>query len=343
MRSVPAVLVAVILLVGCGGAAQAPASGASPTQPPTLAPQAPTRLRIAYSANTIDQVPTWVAFEAGYFQKNGLDVDLQYVGGGTQTLAALVAGDSQVSIQGGNEAMSAVAGGADVMVIANPLPVYAFKLEAIQGIDSMADLRGKKLAVSTIGGTADVALRTLLRKHGVDPDNDVTIVATGNPTTTQGALTSGAVQAALSVPPNLLIAEASGAHPIADLASERIPSAQNSVTVPRTWLNANRPIAQKLVDSLVQGLARTKADRAFTQEVIKKYVKYDDQSGLDWTYDFFVNEVWPTYPHVTPDQLTDGLTELSRSNASLKTFDPSSMLDDSLVQDAEKREVARQT
>jgi NitT/TauT family transport system substrate-binding protein len=336
MRSVPAVLTAVMLLAGCG---------TSPARVPTTtaAAQAPTKLRVAYSANTIDQVPAWVAFDGGYFQKNGLDVDLQYVGGGTQTLATLVSGESQVSIQGGNEAMSAVAGGADVVVIANLLPVYAFKLEAVQGIDSMADLKGKKLAVSTIGGTADVALRTLLRKHGIDPDNDVTIVATGNPTTSQGALTSGAVHAALSVPPNLLIAEASGAHPIADLASEKIPSAQNSVTVPRAWLNANRPVAQKLVDSLVQGLARIRSDRAFTQEVIKKYVKYDDQNGLDWTYDFFVNEVWPTYPHVAPDQLGDAVVELGKSNARIATLDPSSMLDDSLVQDAEKRDVARQT
>ena len=342
MRTLPAALTAVILLAGCGGAAQPPASSGSPARAPTLTVQAPTKLRVIYSASTIDQVPAWVALDGGYFQKNGLDVDLQYVAGGTQTVAALVAGESQVSIQGGNEAMSVVAGGADVVLIANLLPVYAFKLEAVQGIDSIEDLKGKKLGVSTIGGTADVALRTLLRKYGLDPEKDVTIVATGSPTTTLGALTGGAVQASLSVPPNLLIAEASGTHPIADLASERIPSAQNSVTVPRAWLNVNRPVAQKLVDSLVQGLARAKTDRAFTQQVIRKYVKYDDQNGLDWTYDFFVNEVWPTYPHVAPDQLSDALTELGKSNPNLKNFDPSSMLDDSLVQDAEKRDVAKQ-
>jgi hypothetical protein len=125
------------------------------------------------------------------------------------------------------------------------------------------------------------------------------------------------------------------------LASERIPNAQNSVTVQRTWLTANRPVAQKLVDSLVQGLARIKTDKAFTEQLMKKYLKYDDQRGLDYTYDFFVNEVWPDYPHVQREQLSDGLAELSKKNDKLKSFDPTSMIDDSFVQDAEKRGLAQ--
>lgn len=342
MRLLPAAA-AVILLAGCGGVPQPAASTSLPAKPEAVATQAPIKLRVGYSASTIDQVPAWVALDGGYFQKNGLDVDLQYVGGGTDTLASLMSGEAQVSIQGGNEAMSAVAGGADLVLIASLLPVYAFKLEAVQGINSLEDLKGKRLAVSTIGGSADVAMRSFLRRHGIDPEKDVTIVATGNPTTTLGALTSGAVQASLSVPPNLLIAEASGTHPIGDLASEHIPNAQNSVTVQRAWLNSNRQVAQKLVDSLVEGLARVKKDKAFTEEVMKNHLKYDDQQGLDSTYDYFVNEVWPTYPHEAPDQLADGISEQSKSNEKIKDFDPSSILDDSLVQDAEKRGVANQT
>jgi ABC-type nitrate/sulfonate/bicarbonate transport system substrate-binding protein len=143
------------------------------------------------------------------------------------------------------------------------------------------------------------------------------------------------------VPPNSLLAEAAGTHAIADLAQERLPNAQNSVTVQRAWLNANRPLAQKITDSLVQATARIKQDKAFTQQVITKYLKYDDQKGIDTTYDYFANEVWPDYPHVAPEQLSDGLAELGRKNEKLKNFDPARMIDDSLVQDAEKRAVAR--
>ncbi|HLY67222.1 MAG TPA: hypothetical protein VKU60_16920, partial [Chloroflexota bacterium] len=163
-----------------------------------------------------------------------------------------------------------------------------------------------------------------------------------DPATTQAALLSGAVQASLSVPPNSIKAEASGLHSIADLAADKIPNAQNTVTVTGTWLKSNRPIAQKLVDSLVQGLARVKHDKAFTEQVMRKYLKLDDQNALDVTYDYFATEVWPDYPHVTADQLADGKAELSKKNDKLKNFDVSKMIDDSFVQDAEKRGVAKQ-
>jgi ABC-type nitrate/sulfonate/bicarbonate transport system substrate-binding protein len=330
----PTAIAAAVLLVACGGIGQ-PATSSTTTAASGL-----TKLLVIYSASSVDQVPAWVALDGGYFQRNGLAVDLQYIAGGTKTVGALLAGESQISVQGGNEAMSAVSGGADLVLIAGLLPVYAFKFEAVQGINSVEDVKGKKLGVSTIGGTADVALRTFLRKHGIDPEKDVTIVATGDPSTTLAALTGGAVQASLSVPPNLLLAEASGTHAIADLASERIPNAQNSVTVQRAWLNANRPVAQKLVDSLVQALARIKQDRGLTQQVMRKYLKYDDQKGLDYTYDFFVNEVWPDYPHVRPEQLSDGIAELGKTNEKVRNFNPATMLDDSFVQDAEKRGLA---
>lgn len=332
-----------VLLASCGGggAQPGPASGNVPAKSQAPASAAPAKMRIIYSANSVDQVPAWVAQDGGYFDKNGLAVDLQYVAGGTKVIGALLAGESQLSIQGGNEAMSAVSNGADLVLIAGLLPVYAFKLEAHQGINSVEDLKGKKLGVSTIGGTADVALRTFLRKHNIDPDKDLSIVATGDSTTSQAALQSGAVDASLSVPPNSLKAEAAGTHPIASLASEHIANAQNSLTVQRSWLNANRATAQKLVDGFVQGLARIKQDRVFTEDVMRKHLKYDDPKGLDSTYEFFANEVWPDYPHVRPDQLSAGLAELGKTNEKLKGFDPAKMIDDSLVQDAEKRAIGR--
>ena len=354
---------AALLLAGCGGAAQpapssAPAStaakpaasvAAKPSASAAAKPAASaaakpaasglTKLLVPFSATSADTVPSWVSYEAGYFEKNGLDVNLQYVAGGPKTLAALMSSQGQLSEQGGNEAMSAVAGGADLVLIAGLMPVYPFKLEAIKGINSLEDLKGKKLGVSSIGGTADVALRLFLQKHGIDPDKDVQIIAVGDPATVLGALKSGAISAALQAPPNLLQAEAAGTHPIGDLAGDKIPNAQTSLTVQRSWLNANRPIAQKFIDATIQGLVRIHQDKALAEQVLAKYTKYTDPKGLDATYDLYANEVWPVYPHVEANQLAQGLEELSKKNEKLRGFDTSKMLDDSLVQDAEKRGV----
>lgn len=83
-----------------------------------------------------------------------------------------------------------------------------------------------------------------------------------------------------------------------------------------TWLDANRPVAQRPVASL----APIKHDNAFTEQLMRKDVKYDKQQGLDYARDYFVNEVWPDYPDVRPEQLADGLAKLSRRRISRNEY-----------------------
>jgi len=83
----------------------------------------PTKISVGYSNVSVDFLATWVAKEAGIFDKNGLDVDLELVSGGSRTMAALLSGEMQISLQGGAEALSASAGSADVVVLGTVAPV----------------------------------------------------------------------------------------------------------------------------------------------------------------------------------------------------------------------------
>src|SRR4029434_2109806 len=56
-----------------------------------------TKLNVGYSAISGDQLPAWVAKEAGIFQKNGLDVQLVYFTGGTTAVMALISADTPLS------------------------------------------------------------------------------------------------------------------------------------------------------------------------------------------------------------------------------------------------------
>jgi hypothetical protein len=105
----------------------------------------------------------------------------------------------------------------------------------------------------------------------------------------------------------------------------------------RPYLNANRPTVQKYVDSVVQAIARARKDKAFTEDVLRKYHKIDDQKALDATYDFFIGSVIPSLPAPKPEQWADSVTILGEKNAKVKTFDVSKMLDDSFVKSAGER------
>ncbi len=317
-----------IVLAACGGTAAPP--------PPA---GAPAKLSAAYSNAGADHMPGWIAKDAGYFLNNGLDVTLQLGGGGTKTAAALLAGDFQLVEMGGSETAAAAAGGADLLIVAAPAQVYPYKLIARREIATIQGLKGKKLAISSTGGSSDVAARVVLRRNGLEPNKDVTLTPVGDATTRQVALFNGAVDAEVDGPPGSIRAEQDPKfHVLLDLTAAGIPSANAVVAGQRSWIQANRPLVQKYVDSIIQGAARSKTDRELTITTIRKYNGTDDEQGLQGAYEFFKNSITER-PLPKVDQFSDSLEILGELNPKLKGFDVARIIDDSFVQDALKRGV----
>src|SRR5256885_4377502 len=102
-------------------ACSSPAQTAGPTAAPTVGP--PKKIGIAYSNLIADSLSLWVARESGIFARNGLDVDLQYIAS-SNAFAALLAGQGQAASGGGAQGISGPAQGADVVVLANLMPLH---------------------------------------------------------------------------------------------------------------------------------------------------------------------------------------------------------------------------
>jgi ABC-type nitrate/sulfonate/bicarbonate transport system substrate-binding protein len=111
------------------------------------------------------------------------------------------------------------------------------------------------------------------------------------------------------------------------------------VVVQRSWLNSNREVAQRYIDAIVQGIAKSRQDKAGTLPVLQKYLKNDDPRALGVTYDFFVGQVTPQYPQIKAEQFTDAIAQLSATNDKIKSFDVNSILDASFVKSAMDRKV----
>jgi ABC-type nitrate/sulfonate/bicarbonate transport system substrate-binding protein len=179
----------------------------------------------------------------------------------------------------------------------------------------------------------------MLRKVGLDSESDVTIVPVGSLENRIAALTNGAIQGGVAQPPDQLALEDKGFHVVYDLAQQKLPAANTAVVVQRTWLNANRDVAQRYVDSLVEAIARNRSDKAFATQVIRKYLKIEDQRAAETTYDFFVGQVTPQYPVSRPEQFEDALAQLSAGNEKVRGFEVSRIFDTSLVQSAMDRKL----
>ena len=339
-----------ILAVACGGGTASPSASAAPTVAASQAATASAapkdspmacckKVVAAYSNVSADDWVMWYAFEKGIFKERGLDVDMQSINGGAQTSAALLANQIQIGQFGGAEALSAVAGGADLVIVANMAPVYPYVLYAQKTIKTVADLKGKKVGVSNKGGSSDIATRAALKANNLDPDKDVSIVAVGSHANRTAALLQGSIDAGVDDPPEDQELIKNGLVPIYDL--NKLPAANTGVIVQRSFLTANKDIVQAYIDATVIARSRMAKDKDGATAVLLKYFKNDPASN-DHAYTFFIggtSPVTPVYPAPAAEQMKDAVTILGVDNDKIKTVDLAKLLDASFVKSAHDRKI----
>ena len=315
--------------------------------PPTTAPAAPkpstpslTSIHATYSNLVATELPVWLALDQGIFAKHGLDVDLRLADSGAG-MPALLSGEVQIIDIAVPQVLSAAAGGAQVVDVAENSPLQPYLLQVSPDIKTASDLRGKKVGISSPGSASDIATRVVLRRLGLDPDTDVAIVAVGSAAARIAAMQNGAIQAALAIPPDTLLLADKGFGTLFDLAEQKVPTGNATQTTTRAYLEAHRDVVQAWVDADVEAIALAKRDRATTIAVLKKYLKSDDERGMQAAYDFVIQQVIPPLPYPRPDQFVDSQAFLAAQNPNIKDVDLNTIIDRSLVQSAADRKVGQ--
>ena len=123
--------------------------------------------RILYGTTASpSHLPVWVAKEAGYFEKNGLNVEPVQVRGGSLITLAIITGDLPFSGAGAESVVAARAAGGDVVLLACPVDADPVYLITRPEIKSAQDLKGQASAVTRYGSTTHFYLRAALKHVG---------------------------------------------------------------------------------------------------------------------------------------------------------------------------------
>src|SRR5512145_2043861 len=168
------------------------------------------RLNVVYSSVSADQLPAWVAKETGIFAKNGLDVPLIFFTGGTTAILALVSGDVPITQVSGPGLVNSALAGSDTVFVAAGIISLNYVLMGKAGIKTADQLKGGTVAISRFGSATDSIARFALRRVGLTPGKDVTIVQVGSGPDRLSAILTGKVFAAVINPPSSFIAEKRG-------------------------------------------------------------------------------------------------------------------------------------
>jgi len=132
-------------------------------------------------ANASAILPVNVADKLGLFKKHGLDVKIANFTGGSKVSQAMVAGSIDIGVGAGTE-MAFVAKGAPIIAVcddAPPIPFIGIAVPWDSPIHSIAELKGKKIGISSAGSLTDWLAKELGSHEGWGPDG-VTRVAIGN-------------------------------------------------------------------------------------------------------------------------------------------------------------------
>ena len=342
MRSSPAlgalVIAIAMVVAACGGGAGGPAPGTASGAANATATPAPVKVRVAYGNVTPANLAPFYANEKGIFLKNGLDVDLSLIDGGGKAMAALLGSSVDIAQLGGTEAMSAFAGGGEVEAVTLFVPVSPWVLMAPGSYTGPNDLKGKTVGVASKGGSSEVAANQAIEKLGLKL-TDVSILSTGSVANLTAAMLANQVYAGPGHPPDTAALVKAGYKVIMDLASQKVPAVENCTIVTRKFATEHKDVMQKYVDSLIQAIVAMKKDKPGTLPVMQKLLNVTDQDALSQTYDYYVSQIFPIYPEVTPDAWTYSRDELAKTNASVKSLDVTKVIDNSFVKNAQDRKV----
>lgn len=287
-------------------------------------------MTIAYTSFTMDQLSAMVAKEQGFFDQNGIDAEVVSIGAGSQPQAALISGQIQ-SYEGGPEVISAALGGSDLEFVASADPDFNFWLYGAADVKTAADLKGKRVAVTSLASSTYTAARIGVKNLGLDPDKDVTYVAVNNPPAIFAAMQNGAAQAGSIGSTNIIQARQSNFNMLADISKLGVHYPAGWYAVSKKWADSHSDLMTRLMKSVTQGVAYMIQQPDGTQKVLAKYSKNDDQSFLTGNYELVLPHL-NKVPLVPVDGVKLVLDELSTSLPDAKTADPNKYVDNHWIQ-----------
>ncbi|MUK01234.1 PhnD/SsuA/transferrin family substrate-binding protein [Vibrio cholerae] len=213
-------------------------------------------------------LPTTLADELGYFEEEGLDVDLQDLQGGSKALTAMIGGSTEVTsgyyehtiqMQAKNQPIKAFVN----MNLSSGLALVVAEKNK-DSITSIEDLAGKNVGVTSPGSSTDMFVKYLLSQNGMEIDA-ASVSAIGAGSSAVAAVEQGQVDAAVMLEPDITVLEKRlGVEPtiLEDVRTleglqevfdaEAWPS--SSLYATAEWLEQNPETAEKLAAAIKRTL-----------------------------------------------------------------------------------------
>lgn len=293
-----------------------------------------TKVRLVHVAYAPNQAVAWVARDAGYFAKQGLDVEIVRIGGSSTVVQTMVAGETHLAHVGASAVIEASLAGADLAIVAGTIKVPLFRLMGDPALKSPSDLKGKKAGITRFGASSDFLLRwALVNKLGLTPDRDVPILQLGGMPELLAAAKAGAIDAAVLSTPEDFRAEQMGWKALADFSTMGIDYMTGTLAATRKYIQTQDDVLRRFMKAFVQGIHRMKTDKEFTFRSLEKFMRTTDRELLEVMYAREVLRGMEKVPLPSLPGLQTVLHELAPTRPAVKGKHPQDFVDERFVRE----------
>ena len=289
------------------------------------------KVTINYPTRSGASWPMYLAKEGGYYEKQGLDVTLQF-GVHPAGVAMLTSNQAVMVNHSLEQGMVASVRDASFALMGSSSNRGLFALIAQKEFSDPKQLKGKRIAVGAIGDAPYNYTVALLGTYGLG-NRDVTWIPVGTDVTGRAsALQTNRADATLLTAPNYFRLEEAGFRNLANLADHDVYAATTYMFSKKAIADSPR-LPEQIVRAHAEAIKRFYDDKAFA---VKAYISYDKQPEADVSriYDLYAKgNIFDRVPYVLQpavkaivDQQVD-----PRLAKDLKSFDFKRVIDNSVV------------
>ena len=295
-----------------------------------------TKVPFPYGPLGLNSIPWIVAKDARLFEKNGLDVDMVYIGASSVMVQSMLAGSANIAGFAGPAVISNVLRGGDIIQVAAMAPYFTQSVLVRPDIREIRALQGKKIGVTRFGAVTDLALRALLERYSI---KDVTVLQMGGFGEAVAGLSRGSIDGAVLSPPHSFRMVKEGFRELVtpkDLRALGTGFLTQGIAAKKSFASNHRATVVRMIKATMEGTRYATANEEYTKKIIGRYLNLSDPDLLRQSY-LYVTESFakePFVPESTMQSMVERMAQLNLIDAKAARSTPASAyFDNSFVAD----------
>lgn len=267
-----------------------------------------TKVKMAEVAHTVFYAPQYVALTQGFFEEEGLDVEVILTPGADKVTAAVLSGDADIGFSG-SEATIYVYNGEEkdyLKTFAQLTQKDGTFLVSREKIDNftLEDLKGKTVIGGRKGGMPEMTFEYALSQNGIDPKNDLTIDTSIAFAAMSGAFIGGTGDFVTLFEPNALQVEQQGfGYVVASIGELGGVVPYTSYSAKISYIEAHPEVIDKFTRAIQRGLdyVHNHSDEEVATAIMSEFPDTSKNDLIEVVKRYRNAETWPTTTNFTEE------------------------------------------